>query len=192
MTRCGVAVLLDEHADEGLRVLLMRRAQRAGDPWSGDMSFPGGRMSAHDRSPLMTAIRETQEEIGVTVSQADYLGRMSDVITRKHEHWRPMIVTPHVFALEGDFSVQLNHEAVEVVQVPLSYFAEKKNRELMHWQTGRVNWQMPCFYYDDCRIWGLTLYMLRELVGLVHGTQWRAARLRFGRVREGDVVDKAP
>ena len=192
MTRCGVAVLLDEHADEGLRVLLMRRAKRPGDPWSGDMSFPGGRMAPTDPAPIHTAIRETAEEVGIRIRENDALGRMSDVMTRKHEHWRPMVVTPHVFRLTSAPDIKLNHEAVDVVQVPLAYFAERSNRQLMHWQTGRVTWQMPCFFYEDCRIWGLTLYMLRELVQLVHGTRWRAMRLRFGQVVEGDVVSRKP
>lgn len=195
MTRCGVAVLLDEAPDEGLRVLLMRRAKRAGDPWSGDMSFPGGRMSAGDGTPQVTAIRETAEEIGLTIHAADCLGRMSDVMTRKHEHWRPMIVTPYVFRLSGQVlnerELNLNHEAVEVIQVPLTYFAAADNRQKMHWRTGRVTWEMPCYYYQDCRIWGLTLFMLRELIHIVHGTRWRAARLYWGEPPAG-VIERRP
>lgn len=191
MTRCGVAVLLDETADQQTRVLLMRRAKRAGDPWSGDMSFPGGRMSAPDGSPFKTAMRETAEEIGVEVTDTDYLGRLSDVITRKHEHWRPMIVTPHVFRIPQSISTRLNHEAVETIQVPLAFFAQEANREQMHWRTGRVTWEMPCFFYQDRRIWGLTLLMLRELIQLAHGSRWQAMRLHFGSV-EGDVISRKP
>lgn len=169
----------------------MRRAKREGDPWSGDMSFPGGRMSRQDASPLDTAIRETDEEIGIRVLPENYLGRLSDAMTRKHEHWRPMIVTPHVFRLDGDIDPSLNHEAVDTVQVPLAFFAEEANRQKMHWKTGRVTWEMPCFFYQNCRIWGLTLYMLRELIQLVHGSHWRAMRMRFGHI-QGDVVDRKP
>lgn len=192
MTRCGVAVLLDETSPDGPRVLLMRRARREGDPWSGDMSFPGGRMSRHDRTPKDTALRETQEEIGLTLDASACLGRLSDVVTRKHEHWRPMIVTPYVFRLHERPDLTLGDEAVHVVQVPLQYFADTQNRQLMHWNTGRVTWQMPCFFYDDCRIWGLTLLMLRELVQLVHGTHWRAMRIRFGQVVGADVIERKP
>ncbi|MDX1497377.1 MAG: hypothetical protein R3352_07470, partial [Salinisphaeraceae bacterium] len=86
--------------------------------------------------------------------------------------------TPHVFALaDGQEPVwQLNHEVAEVLWVPLSFFAEERNRKTMHWRTGRVVWEMPCFFYEERRIWGLTLLMLRELMGLTHGVSWRSIR----------------
>ncbi len=148
-------------------------------------------MSVSDVSPLVTAIRETREEIGIEVPEDNYLGRLSDVVTRKHEHWRPMIVTPHVFRIGDDIAPSLNHEAVETVQVPLQFFAQEANRQKMHWRTGRVTWEMPCFFYEERRIWGLTLLMLRELIQLVHGSKWSAMRLRFGDVK-GEVLDRKP
>ncbi len=179
MARCGVAAVLSEREDlEGLSVLLMRRATRVGDPWSGHMSFPGGRMEPGDRNTRATAIRETVEETGLMLDTRDRLGRLSDVVTRQHSRMRPMIVTPHVFRMDTGVEPQwqLNHEVSEVLWVPLNFFADEKNRQIMHWRTGRLNWQMPCYFYEERRIWGLTLLMLRELLGLTHGVNWRSIR----------------
>lgn len=179
MARCGVAAVLSKQPEhEGLSVLLMRRASRSGDPWSGHMSFPGGRMDPGDRDTRATAIRETVEEIGLTLDNSDWLGRLSDVVTRQHSRMLPMTVTPHVYQLASgiDPCWELNHEVEEVVWVPLSFFAEARNRQIMHWRTGRVTWEMPCYFYEERRIWGLTLLMLRELLGITHGASWRSIR----------------
>lgn len=176
MARCGVAAVFSQRAEhDGLSVLMMRRATRSGDPWSGHMAFPGGRMEPGDRHTLGTAIRETAEEIGWDLQAEQRIGRLSDVVTRQHARMLPMTVTPHVFALPGgiDPRWQLNHEVAEVVWVPLDYFAEKHNRKKMHWRTGRITWEMPCFFYQERRIWGLSLLMLRELMGITHGVKWR-------------------
>ncbi|MDD9892235.1 MAG: NUDIX domain-containing protein, partial [Gammaproteobacteria bacterium] len=63
MVRSAVCVLLREHEAQN-EVLLMRRAIREGDPWSGHVSFPGGRMDPEDASALATAKRELREEVG--------------------------------------------------------------------------------------------------------------------------------
>lgn len=179
MARCGVAAVLSERPEHaGLSVLLMRRASRSGDPWSGHMSFPGGRMDPGDRNTRATAMRETVEETGLMLDSRDCIGRLSDVVTRQHARMLPMTVTPHVFhmATEAEPQWQLNHEVTEIVWVPLDFFAVEANRKIMHWRTGRVHWQLPCFFYQERRIWGLTLLMLRELLGITHGVTWRSIK----------------
>ncbi|MGB1581889.1 MAG: NUDIX hydrolase, partial [Nevskiales bacterium] len=123
-------------------------------------------------------LRETEEEIGLQLQADTAIGRLSDVVTRQHARMLPMTVTPHAFALPDacEPQWQLNHEVAEVLWVPLSFFADARNRKIMHWRTGRVVWEMPCFFYEDRRIWGLTLLMLRELMGLTHGVSWRSIK----------------
>jgi 8-oxo-dGTP pyrophosphatase MutT (NUDIX family) len=135
-------------------------------------------MEPGDRDTRMTAMRETVEETGLMLDSSARIGRLSDVVTRQHARMRPMIVSPHVFHLAGDDEPQwrLNHEVAEVVWVPLAFFADDRNRQNMHWRTGRLNWQMPCYFYEERRIWGLTLLMLRELLGISHGVNWRSMR----------------
>lgn len=165
MVRSAVAVVLRETTHNGVEVLLMRRAQRAGDPWSGHMSFPGGRMHLEDASTRDCAMRETFEETGLDLTvTGEYIGRLSDVVTRRHEKFTPMAVTPHVFRLQGAVTWDSNHEVVELVWVPLSFLGNPANRERMVWKLGRVRWPLPCYFFEGRRIWGLTLLMLDELL----------------------------
>jgi len=76
-TLASVAICFRERNDD-LEVLFMRRALDENDPWSGHICFPGGRVETTDSSSQFTAERETQEEVGLTLDQATFLGRCDD------------------------------------------------------------------------------------------------------------------
>ncbi len=62
-------------------VLLIRRAERADDPWSGHMAFPGGRVDPTDEDLVATAVRETREEVGLDLRRAgELVGRLDDIV----------------------------------------------------------------------------------------------------------------
>lgn len=166
LARAVVAVVLRDDPARGPCVLLMRRALRSGDPWSGHMSFPGGRLSPEDASGFHAAIREALEETGLHLREDEYIGRLSDVITRRHERPVPMLVSPFVFRLEREPVWILNHEAVETLWIPLSFLAERGNRESLRWKVGPLNLRLPSYVYEGRTIWGLTLLMLNELIKL--------------------------
>ena len=73
----SVAVVLREQGP-GAELLFIERAKHEGDPWSGQMAFPGGRVDAGDTSERHTAQRETFEEVGLSLQEAEYLGRLDD------------------------------------------------------------------------------------------------------------------
>ncbi|UZE95963.1 NUDIX hydrolase [Alkalimarinus alittae] len=163
MTRSSVATVLRDQAGE-LQVLLIKRAQREGDRWSGHIAFPGGREQQEDANIRETAIRETSEEIGLGLSVDNYIGRMSDVMTLAHGTRKPMVVSPYAFRLDGDPRFTINHEVDKVMWLPVSFLADKRNRETMVWKQKGMSVKLPCYHYEDHRIWGLTLKMLDELV----------------------------
>ncbi len=166
INRAAVAVVLAERP-EGLSVLLVRRAERAGDPWSGDMGFPGGRLEPGDDRTVAAACRECREETGLRVTPDDRIGRLSDRLTRSHHRLTPMVVTPYVFAgAENEPDWTLNHEVRETLWLPLAYLAERGNRGRMRWQVGPLPVPVPCYDYRGRRVWGLTLLMLDELTRL--------------------------
>lgn len=172
MVRSAVCVLLREHEARD-EVLLMRRATREGDPWSGHVSFPGGRADPSDSDTLSTATRELEEEVGFSAANADFVGRLSDVVTRRHEVMRPMIVTPYAFRVPAETEFDTNHEAEETFWCPLDFLADPNNREEMEWKLGKqplqVPVKLPCYFYEGRRIWGLTLLMLDELIKIYQG-----------------------
>ncbi len=163
MTRSSVATVLRDQNGE-LQVLLIKRAHKEGDRWSGHIAFPGGREQQEDSNIRETAIRETSEEIGLGLSVDNYMGRMSDVMTLAHGTRKPMVVSPYAFRLEGDPRFTINHEVDQVIWLPVSFLADKRNRETMVWERKGMSIKLPCYFYGEHRIWGLTLKMLDELV----------------------------
>src|SRR5512147_1311947 len=74
--QAAVAILLAER-DGDAHALLIQRAERPGDPWSGHMAFPGGHREPHEHDLFLTAARETFEEVGIDLHrQAEAIGRL--------------------------------------------------------------------------------------------------------------------
>jgi 8-oxo-dGTP pyrophosphatase MutT (NUDIX family) len=168
MVRAAVTLIIREYED-GPKVLMMRRADRKGDPWSGHMAFPGGKTDPHDPSTFGTALRELQEETGIEpIAALQPVGRLSDVLTRPHSGRRPMVVTPFVFTVDQDLYFDSNHEVAELLWVPLQFIANASHREKMNWNAAGVDLTLPCYFYNGRRIWGLSLTMLDELVKIMY------------------------
>lgn len=81
--RASVAICIQFLHDRP-QVLLIQRSQNPHDPWSGDIALPGGRVEESDHSPLITAIRETQEEVGLGLTQGLFLGESQPFQYRKN------------------------------------------------------------------------------------------------------------
>lgn len=167
LKRSAVAMILRDNRGEA-EILMIKRAERRGDPWSGHMAFPGGRMEPEDRHGLDVARRETHEEIGLDLNDEDpCIGRLSELMTHFQLRRRPMVVSPYLFRLERDVEFTPNYEVAEVIWVPMAFLCDRNNREIMHWQRGKVPVPLPCYYYRGRRIWGLSLMMLDELLTLL-------------------------
>jgi len=163
--RAAVALILRE-TRQGGEVLLIERAHRVGDPWSGHMALPGGRMdTADDASASTAACRETREETGLVVSRGDGIGRLSDRTTLDHRRRAPMIVSPFVYRLAGDQPIRCNHEIAATRWLPLARLDEPIHRTTTAWPMGRLSVPVPCYYCaPHQRLWGLTLLILDELL----------------------------
>jgi 8-oxo-dGTP pyrophosphatase MutT (NUDIX family) len=164
--RSAVAMILQVQADK-LRILMIKRAEREGDTWSGHMAFPGGRMDKADAHGFAVAVRETAEEVGLLLGAQDAcIGRLSDVNARPQRGTFGMAVSPFVFRLDREATFTLNHEVAEVVWVPLEFLTNVENREEMIWDYKGARIPVPCYHYEGRCIWGLSLMMLDELLGL--------------------------
>jgi 8-oxo-dGTP pyrophosphatase MutT (NUDIX family) len=156
---------------------MIKRAEREGDPWSGHMAFPGGRMDKADAHGYAVAVRETEEEIGLALGPRDRcIGRLSDINARPLRGAFGMVVSPFVFRLDREIEFTPNYEVAEVVWVPLEFLLDTDNRDEMLWE-GR-NMRLPCYFYEQRCIWGLSLMMLDELMDLVEGQNPNRARWR--------------
>jgi 8-oxo-dGTP pyrophosphatase MutT (NUDIX family) len=157
----GVAVIfLGSSGKE--EVLLIKRAEREGDAWSGQVAFPGGMVNASDRSFEETARRETAEEVGVDLSSkaAAFLGYMREVRARTRE----VVVVPSVFKLDAPPAVTLNKEVESYEWVPLKSLAGNEARSRYLLRRGRVEIAFPSLVYRGLVVWGLTERILSAII----------------------------
>ncbi|MDG2045581.1 MAG: CoA pyrophosphatase [Halioglobus sp.] len=178
MKRSAVAMVL-QIRDGKLHILMIKRAERKGDPWSGHMAFPGGRMDKTDINGFAVATRETAEEVGLSLgSQDPCIGRLSDLNAKPQWGRLGMAVSPFVFRLDREVIFTTNYEVAEVMWVPLEFLVDADNREEMTWTYKGAGISVPCYRYQGRCIWGLSLMMLDELLDLAAGRKPRPLRWR--------------
>ena len=165
--RAAVAIMVRE-GQEATELLMIRRATREGDPWSGHMGFPGGRRDPEDPSNFSCALRETEEELGVDLSQwGAPLGELSDVNTGWRKDRPEILVTPFIFSVSELPELAPNDEVDDVVWVPLHFLMDEGNREPLEWKWKGQKMETDSYLYDCYRIWGLSLMMIDEMMGLL-------------------------
>ena len=152
--------------DDGLQVLLTRRTDHLHDH-AGQISFPGGRKDPEDVDSVATALRETEEEIGLAREHIEVLGQLPVYTTVTHYR-----VTPVVALVQTPFSLTLDSfEVAEAFEVPLAFLmnpAQHRRHEVTFEQMKRQFLSMP--WYEGGReyfIWGATAAMLRNLYGFL-------------------------
>jgi len=96
-TRKAAVAIVIRGPDERPELLFIERAQRTGDPWSGHMAFPGGRVSPEDASPRHAAERETWEEVGLSLATADHLGHLADIEGNRRFRQDDLVISAHVY-----------------------------------------------------------------------------------------------
>lgn len=168
-TRSGLlmpaAVLVPVVAyDGGERVILTKRTAHLSNH-AGQISFPGGRVDPEDPDVIATALRETEEEIGLDRAHINILGSLEPYVTGTG-----FVVVPVVGLVKPGFSLSLaQHEVAEVFEVPFGFLMDDANHQRHKGVFNGVErqwWAMP---YGEYYIWGATAGMLRNLHDLLHG-----------------------
>ncbi|MDE2141073.1 MAG: CoA pyrophosphatase [Elusimicrobia bacterium] len=159
----AVALILAPGA-EGLEALFIRRAERAGDPWSGHIALPGGRKEASDADRLATAVRETSEEVGVELPAERLLGALDD-LRPSAPRLPPLVISPYVFGLPRRPSTRLNDEVAGVTWVSLA--ALKAGAGTAEIRLEGESRRVDCVHAAGLVVWGLTYRILRGFLPLL-------------------------
>jgi 8-oxo-dGTP diphosphatase len=159
----AAVVVLLRATSQGFQVLFVKRAERAGDPWSGQIALPGGKCDACDEDLKATVVRETLEETGINLLVGcHFLGAMEPVkSTQKPE----MKILPFFVIQEKEQPINLNEELTEYFWTPLAEFAKSK-------RTVKLSFgEYPAYVIEDHVVWGLTYKILSNLLALMSSVE---------------------
>lgn len=147
---------------EGMSVLLTLRNSSL-PHHAGQISFPGGRIEPGDASAAETALRETEEEIGLPRASVEIIGRLDDYITGTG-----FLVAPIVGLIRPPYALNLDPCEVEsVFEVPLAFFLDPANHRRESRVFNGVERRFYAMPYGDKYIWGATAAMLMNLYDLL-------------------------
>lgn len=150
LRRAGVLVPIFEKSDEPY-LLLTKRTQDV-EHHKGQVSFPGGVADKNDPDIVATALRETEEEIGLTPREIEIVGIINDIIIPTG-----FVVTPVVGYISSLPSLKLNRTEVEsVLEVPFSFFRTQGNKKVLKMMRAGELRDVYFFTFYDSEIWGAT------------------------------------
>jgi 8-oxo-dGTP pyrophosphatase MutT (NUDIX family) len=160
----------DAHDADDTEVLLIRRALRDGDPWSGHMAFPGGHQEPIDPDLRATAMRETLEEVGLDLREHEYLGQLDEFQALARGRAVSMIISPHLFALAPgptDLRFRPNEEVAELVWGRIGRMMRGEVDAIKELEYDGERRRLPAFQIEDHLVWGMTHSMLISLFTLL-------------------------
>jgi 8-oxo-dGTP pyrophosphatase MutT (NUDIX family) len=165
LRRAGVLVPIFEKNGEPHFVLTKRTEDV--EHHKGQISFPGGAVDAEDQDIVATALRETEEEIGLSSGQISVIGILNDISIPTG-----FIVTPVVGFLIGVPTMVLNATEVQcVIEVPFSFFREAGNKRIEKMMRGGKLHDVYFFRFGDHEIWGATAFIIDSFLSALSNRQ---------------------
>lgn len=166
--RAAVAIILRFHRSAP-DVLLMKRVAHIHDRWSGQISFPGGKASDPEEPALAIAVRETQEELGLDLTQnAQCIGSIDEIQAISRGKFLPMIIQPFVFVQTTEAVLTLSSEAEATIWLPLEQVvAGTLDATYSYESPDTAPLRFPCWNYQGYSIWGLTYKMLARFLAII-------------------------
>ncbi|HUU39066.1 MAG TPA: CoA pyrophosphatase [Candidatus Desulfaltia sp.] len=159
--KAGVLVLLYPWNDR-LHIVLTRRTSSVAHH-QAQISFPGGHQDSHE-SVLETALREAEEEIGVSPLSVRILGELTPLYVPPSNY----CIYPVVAAAESrpDFHPS-PHEVAEVLEVPLDHLYDTRNVQREVWRLRDLDVRVPFYIFRGHKVWGATAMIMAELLDLI-------------------------
>lgn len=169
VAQCAAVAAILRETEAGASVLLIRRATRKRDPWSGHMALPGGHREREDADLVQTAIREAREEVSLDLARdGELLARLAGVRPSAAGQTARLRIVPLVFALPARCQPTPNpREVEEIVWASLAHLLSPRSSSSHTHHAGRQRHCFPAFDVQGRVVWGLTYRILQELLGVV-------------------------
>lgn len=160
------AVLLPLFQDHGEGYVLFTRRTDTVEHHKGQISLPGGSEDTADEDARATALRETEEELGIAPAQVEILGALNDVYTVVSG----FVITPFVGIIPYPVPLRVNpHEIAEVLTVPLATFRDPGRLRVEEREREGERLTVYFYYHGTHEIWGATGRIMKDFVDTVFG-----------------------
>ena len=164
MRLAAILLALRARADGEPELLMIKRAEAEGDPWSGHIACPGGRMEEGDHDLAVTAVRETWEETGVDVSRdGRLLGHLDDISPRTPV-LPPIVIRPYVALVRAGVEIVPSREVAAAFWVPVNALREQTAWGMGQVAVGGAMREVSVFQHGEYTVWGLTERVLRQFL----------------------------
>ena len=165
--RAAVAIVIRLGENDEPEILFIQRAIYEGDPWSGQIAFPGGREEQGDETLADTAIREVFEEMEIDLgSSAELIAALDDLHPR-HVRLPAVVVRPFVFLAADLAEPALNSEVADCFWVPLSVLMDRSVWKDATVVAGGIEMSRFAFHHRGFIVWGMTERILSGMLQLI-------------------------
>ncbi len=161
----AVALVFHQPPGGEPELLFIERARKEGDPWSGQMAFPGGRRDPTDSDIAATAAREALEEVGVEVGIP--FGRLDDFSGSRNPRVPPLVVSPFVYEAPERPQLRPNAEVQSTVWIPVPWILHPDSSYDYRFERPEYAGTFPAIRYDRYTVWGLTYRILGNLFSVL-------------------------
>jgi len=159
----AVLALFYPDIDQNTNILLMLRASYNG-VHSAQISFPGGKKDKNDTNLEFTALRETEEEIGISKNRITIVRELTKTYIPPSNFW----VTPYIGVYNSTPTFSINHEVEKLIEVPIIELLDENLLRTKNVTTSYMkNVDVPYFKLNNYTVWGATAMMLSEIKDLL-------------------------
>jgi 8-oxo-dGTP pyrophosphatase MutT (NUDIX family) len=170
--RLKAAVLVPVYRDKSGELILVLVRRTDSDIHGGQIAFPGGKMSSNDKTLLDTALRESEEEIGLKKTNVEILKRLPNVLTQTSR----FDITPFLARIVRPESWQPDRrEIAEIIEIPLRDLArpEAHGEEIKNFPEWLTPRNIPFYRVGNYQLWGATYRILNPILNQLCDGQWR-------------------
>ena len=157
------AVLIPIFFKEGQAHLLFTKRTEYVEHHKGQISFPGGSRDREDTSLQITALRETEEEVGIKSNDIHIIGQTDVFLTNTH-----FLVTPFVGFFYHPYDYCINDDEIDqLIEAPLAHFLNDDIFEIKPYEKNGHQWQVHFYHYKGELVWGVTGFLLSNFLSIV-------------------------
>jgi len=164
--QAAVALILRETA-VAAQVLIIKRAERPGDHWSGHLALPGGRAQIEDEGLIATAARETGEEVGINLFDGgEFIGQL-EILVPTNPILPPLEIAPFVAIAPPEFTLRLSDEVAHAFWIPVTDLKREGRSAVYSMRFGEVIKTWPAYPTEAGPVWGITERILTDFLSLL-------------------------